>query len=73
MGRPDHAHRLDGLMPHESIETTLRYYVGRDAQATANTLWAAHRKAVGGNIPGNTRQSTPEAAADKPDVSLYLH
>ena len=26
------------LMRHESIETTLRYYVGRNAQTTATTL-----------------------------------
>jgi len=30
------------LMRHESIETTLRYYVGRNAQATAEVLWEAH-------------------------------
>jgi integrase len=30
------------LMRHESIETTLRYYVGRNAQSTAAVLWAAH-------------------------------
>ena len=29
------------LMRHESIETTNRYYVGRNAQATADIIWAA--------------------------------
>ena len=33
---------LKELMRHESIETTLRYYVGRDAQTTADALWAAY-------------------------------
>ena len=32
------------LMRHESIDTTLRYYVGRNAQSTAAVLWEAHRK-----------------------------
>ena len=34
---------LQELMRHESIETTLRYYVGPNAQATAAVLWEAHR------------------------------
>jgi integrase len=32
------------LMRHESIETTLRFYVGRNAQSTAAVLWEAHRR-----------------------------
>jgi len=36
---------LQQLMRHENIETTLRYYVGRNAQATADVLWAAHESA----------------------------
>jgi integrase len=32
---------LQQLMRHESIETTMRYYVGRDADAVADTLWEA--------------------------------
>lgn len=39
---------LKELMRHESIETTLRYYVGRNAQATAGVLWEAHRTAAAG-------------------------
>ena len=35
---------LQELMRHESIETTLRYYVGRNAQATAKLLWDLHGK-----------------------------
>jgi len=30
---------LKDLMRHESIETTMRYYVGRNAAATADVLW----------------------------------
>jgi integrase len=32
---------LQQLMRHESIETTMRYYVGRDADAVADVLWHA--------------------------------
>ena len=35
------------LMRHESIDTTMRYYVGRNAERTANVLWEAHEKATG--------------------------
>jgi integrase len=51
------------LMRHESIETTLKYYVGRNAQSTADVLWAAHENAAG-NISGNSgskRASTASA------------
>ena len=48
------------LMRHESIETTLRYYVGRNAQNTASVLWKAHEMAARGNTFGNTRQTTAE-------------
>jgi hypothetical protein len=33
--------QLKELMRHESIETTLRFYVGTDAQAKADAAWAA--------------------------------
>ncbi len=29
------------LMRHEAIETTMKYYVGRNAEATAEVLYAA--------------------------------
>ena len=45
---------LKELMRHESIETTLRYYVGRNAMTTAEALYAAM-----GNFSGNTAQKTP--------------
>lgn len=34
------------LMRHESIDTTMRFYVGRSAQATADVVWEAYKKAV---------------------------
>jgi integrase len=51
------------LMRHESIETTLRYYVGRNAQATADILWVAHEKSQEGNISGNTSQNDQKTPA----------
>jgi hypothetical protein len=33
------------LMRHESIETTMRFYVGRSVAATNDVLWDAHRQA----------------------------
>jgi len=35
------------LMRHESIETTMRYYVGRNAQTTAEILWETVAKPQG--------------------------
>jgi integrase len=35
------------LMRHASIETTMKYYVGRNAQATANALWASYERRLG--------------------------
>ncbi len=38
---------LKELMRHESIETTMKFYVGRNAQTTADVLWQAHEAAGG--------------------------
>jgi len=60
---------LMALMRHESIETTLRYYVGRNAQATAKTLWEAHKKAAASNTLGNIGQVGPDSAVSAGDLS----
>ena len=39
---------LRELMRHESIETTMKYYVGVNAEATADELWAALGDISGG-------------------------
>ncbi len=51
------------LMRHESISTTMRFYVGRNAQATADVLWQAHeaQQARNGNTFGN---SSPQEATE---------
>ena len=51
------------LMRHESIETTLRFYVGRSAQRTAKTLWEAHKKAQSGNS-GQIRSDWADTSND---------
>jgi len=56
------------LMRHESIDTTLRYYVGRNAQATAAILWEAAEKAVGTHS-GPQEQQTQETPNPRDDVS----
>ena len=33
------------LMRHESIQTTMRFYVGQNAQRTADAAWAAYELA----------------------------
>jgi len=39
------------LMRHESINTTMDFYVGRNAQSTAAILWAAVGKQTGKHEP----------------------
>ena len=55
------------LMRHESIETTLRYYVGRNAQQTASVLWEAHKLAVGVNlgVSANSAEETKNPATSE--------
>jgi integrase len=51
---------LKELMRHESIDTTMKYYVGRNAEATADALWAAFDGAERSN--GNTNGNNPSEA-----------
>ena len=46
------------LMRHENIETTHKYYVGRNAETTAAVLWAAVQEKKG-NTLGNTADFQP--------------
>ncbi len=45
---------LQLMMRHESIETTLRFYVGRNAQTAAKVIWQAYE-----NRPGNKSGNSP--------------
>jgi len=44
--------QLMELMRHESIGTTMRFYVGRNAEKTADAAWAAYEAARGGQQAG---------------------
>lgn len=57
---------LQELMRHESIDTTLKFYVGQNAQRTADVLWLAHDAANAaaesnrnGNKPQNEAAPSP--------------
>ena len=51
---------LQQMMRHESIETTMKYYVGQNSDATADAVWEAFERV---NTFVNTRSnSTPENA-----------
>jgi integrase len=52
---------LQELMRHESIQTTMRYYVGQLAEDAADAVWAASARETG-NTSGNTQ---PDATAEK--------
>ena len=49
--------QLMELMRHESIETTLSFYVGRDAERTAVILWD--------HAPRSPRESRARASEDR--------
>ena len=51
-------HVLKELMRHETIETTMKYYVGHSAQTIAETLWKSEPVHGLGNILGNSGHFT---------------
>ena len=55
---------LRELMRHADINTTMMYYVGQNAEATADRLWAAM-----GNTKGNTPQP-PESSQSKNTLKI---
>ena len=60
---------LKELMRHETIETTMKYYVGRNAQSTAAVLWAA----VGNTPSADGRgEATRNAVANLYRISIFL-
>lgn len=50
------------LMRHENIETTMRFYVGRDAEATADVLWATESNNSGNNGQTGHKKANPANA-----------
>lgn len=57
------------LMRHDNIETTMKYYVGRDAQTTASRVWDAYHKAGLGTISGTRGLSQRKTADDESAAS----
>lgn len=51
---------LKELMRHASIETTMTYYVGQNAQTTSGELWDALGKAAGKVAPEEPQARPPE-------------
>lgn len=62
---------LKELMRHESIETTMKYYVGHNAAATADELWRAVESEEG-NLLGNTSSNGHSAEKSEHAANSYL-
>ena len=58
--------QLKELMRHESIETTLRFYVGTDAQRTADAAWAAFEASRPKNLEAAGNSLANSAPSDPP-------
>ena len=63
--------QLMELMRHESIETTLRFYVGRNAQRTAEAAWLAYEAAQGG-LQAAAPNKAPNTASTEPTPPASL-
>src|SRR5262249_20871498 len=53
---------LQQLMRHETIETTMKYYVGKNAESTADVLWKAHE-----SLKSTSSGNTPSTAVETCD------
>lgn len=56
------------LMRHEDIQTTMKFYFGRNAERTAKTLWEVHKQEVGSNTSGNSGPKQSEGEEETVDV-----
>jgi site-specific recombinase XerD len=56
--------QLKEMMRHESISTTMTYYVGRNAEATAASIYAAARKASEIGQPKRNPKSLGDTSGD---------
>jgi integrase len=57
------------LMRHESIDTTLRFYVGRNT--TADAVWEAYEKGKKGTVLGTSGENDESADVVTADVKRY--
>ncbi len=53
---------LRELMRHEDINTTMKYYVGQNAEATADVLWAAVGDTLGDTASANKKRGAKNTA-----------
>ena len=60
---------LMAIMRHESIETTMRYYVGRNATTTADAVWQTYRTSQEGTVLGTVAQNNQPEDVAAGDVS----
>ena len=59
------------LMRHECIQTTMRYYVGRNAETTADALWSAYEQQTPqGTVLRTVTSEAPEAAPEGDSVNM---
>jgi integrase len=64
------------LMRHESIDTTMRFYVGRSVEATMDVLWTAYgkkppqedQKTGGNDLRDTLRDTDPKPAQNGPEA-----
>ena len=64
---------LMALMRHESIDTTMRYYVGRNANTVADTVWAAYESSKKSTVLGTVGQNNTFGADFEIDSNLLSH
>jgi integrase len=64
---------LMALMRHESIDTTMRYYVGRNANTVADAVWAAVEKRQEGTVLSTIGQNDAFGAGFESDSNLLSH
>jgi integrase len=62
---------LQKLMRHETINTTLGYYVDLDADNLAEDLWRTHKTADSGIISGITQPANENERQDALDVNSH--
>lgn len=71
--------KLMELMRHESIDTTMKFYIGRNAQATADALWDAYEKATSnkekpvGSANGNNAQFESEKPSENQEMAKAVN
>ena len=60
---------LQTLMRHESISTTMTFYVDLDTDSRAEELWKSHENVQEGTISGTTAPTAPQSAVANDDLS----